>query len=73
MNELPYKLMSGTGSTTKVHVELVDLREFAAKVQGEYLEMLDAVPLFNQAYRIVLPSNEELRGMRAKRWLIQNV
>lgn len=69
---MSFKLVSGAESALTVHLDVADAREFAAKVNAEFLSEIDSIPFFNHAFRIVLPNNDELRSMRAKRWLTQN-
>jgi hypothetical protein len=56
-----------------MEVESEDVADFHMKlVDIGFEEQIDSIPLLNQAYRIILPNGDELRGMRAMRWFIQN-
>ena len=69
---MTYKFVSGADAEIQIHVQSDNEREFAEKVKAQYSGKLNEIPLFNHAYRIILPDGSELRAMRAERWLIQH-
>ena len=70
---MTFKFVCFAGDDLHVEVESDDAADFRRKlVAVGFKEKLDSIPLLNQAYRIILPNGDELRGIRATRWFIQD-
>jgi hypothetical protein len=70
---MSYKFVCFSEDDIHVEVESDDAVDFRKQlVDVGFKEKIESIPLFNQAYRIVLPNGDELRGMRATRWFVQN-